>query len=308
MKFKLILNRNANFYYFLHNLAKIKEPLHYRKWNIMPWKKELNFSFSSPEATALRKFKKIYYANFPQVYLGRFFFLEKNPWKIFKNEIGQEEINILNDVFQIWKNKFFLIYRKDLPNLKKIEKRLEIEIQKLNKSSLIRFIDEKLNKFFNTPAPFKKVLKVYLMLCGTLNTASGERGRGLDEESILIETSRCPVHQINYVISIIWHEYIHCRLTSYYLRPLLLNFLKNDAKVLFVEEIIVRSLFPTGIFGIKFFKISPPSTLTSSRWETLPKINKKQTEMAINLTDQYLQEGKRIDTPYIKEIGRILKI
>ncbi|MDP3052585.1 MAG: hypothetical protein Q8N22_01355 [bacterium] len=308
MKFKLILNKNANFYYFLHNLAEIKEPLHYRKWNIMPWKKELNFPFSSSEATALKKFKKKYYANFPKIYLGRFFFLEKNSWETLKNEVGQEEINILNDVFRIWKNKFFLIYRRDLPNLKKWRKKLEIEIQKLSKSSLINFINTKLIKFFNAPVPFKKKLKIYLMLCGTSNTASGERGRGLDGKSILIEISRCPTHQINYVIGVIWHEYVHCCLASYHLRPLLLNFFKNDSKVLFAEEIIVRSLFPTGIFGIKFFKICPPSTLTSSKWETLPKINKKQTKMVIDLTDQYLQKEKKIDTFYVKKIGRILKI
>ena len=147
------------------------------------------------------------------------------------------------------------------------------------------------------------------MLCGASNTASGERGRSLDGKSILLELSRCPISQINYIIGIIWHETIHCCFTSYYLQPLLLNIFKKDVKkLLFLEEIITRSLFPIGIFGIKFLKMSPSLTLTSSRWETLPKINKNQTEKIIDLTTQYIQQNKKIDILYIRGIDSILKI
>lgn len=305
IKFTPILNKNANFYYFLHNFSKIEEPFHYRKWNILIWKKEL--SLTKSDQIVLSIFKKIYYKYFPKVYLGKYFFLKRQPWKFLKKKVFQKDINILRKIFDIWKEKFELIYNKDLPNLKKWKVKIEQESKKMNELSLNASINTKLSKFYNV-APYKGEINVYLMLCGLKNNASGERGRGLNKKSILVELSRCSIDKINYILGIIWHEIIHSYFEVPYLHPLLLNFFKNHLKILFIEEMIARSLFPAGIFGAKFFKTPIPSTLTSSKWETFPRINAWQTIKIINLCNQYFEKDRKIDPLFIRKIKQILKI
>ena len=80
MKFLFIVNKWANFYYFLHNLAECEWPWPYRRCNNLAWKKELGV-FTKKEKLALKQFKGIYSSHFLKMYIGKSFFLEKNPWK-----------------------------------------------------------------------------------------------------------------------------------------------------------------------------------------------------------------------------------
>lgn len=305
MKFVPIVSKNANFYYFLHNFAKIKEPFHYRKWNISLWRKEI--SFTKKENLSFKRFNKIHFKYFPKVYIGKYFFLSQSPWVDLKKEISSKDLNVLREIFEILKKKFEVIYSKDLSNLKKWEIKLKKENRKLEENFLTKSITNKLRKFYNA-VPQTKEVRAYLLLNSLKNNTSGERGRGLDGKSIMIELSRCSLNKINYILGIIWHEIIHCQFESYHLKKLLFSILKNEIKVLFASEIIARSFFPMGILGIKFFNLPTPFTLTSSKWETFPRIDSQQTKEILALSNYYLEKNKKIDLCYIKKLKRILKI
>ena len=129
MKFRFIISRWANFYYFLHNLAKCEWPWPYRKWHNLVWKKEIG-SLTKEEKEALKMFKKIYAKYFLKKYLGNPFFLRKDPWRFLKKEIAKEDVLTLKQIFSIWSDKFEKIYQQDLPNLRRWERKLELEMER----------------------------------------------------------------------------------------------------------------------------------------------------------------------------------
>lgn len=309
MKFLFIINKWANFYYFLHNIAECEWPWPYREKSNLFWKKKLG-SFSKKEKEALKNFRKIYLKYFLKIYLGKSFFIDNNPWISLRKKISEKEIIILKEVFSVWQNKFNKIYKENLSNLKKWQKKIDSEIKKQNKSYLTKSIIKTLSIFYNVLILGKKI-KVYLMIFRDsvskdyASGAGGERGRGLEKEkSILIEFSRRPIPKTNYVIGILWHEIIHSFFSPHYLNPLLIKTLRNNRLAILMEEIINRSLFPIGILSIKFLKAPFPLTLSRG---SISDINYKQTKEILNLTNQYIQKKKKIDIFYIKEIKRILK-
>lgn len=308
MKQRFIVSKQANFYYFLHNLAECEWPWPARLENSKAWNKELG-SFTKEEQDALKKFKKIYKNYFLKIYLGKPFFLKKNPWKALGRKITRKEIDELQKVFFIWQKKFEKIYKKDLPKLQNWQKKLKLQLKKSDKKSKTKTINRILTNLYKCPAP-KNQIKVYLMLSKKPSSrkyasgASGERGRGLDGKSILVELSRCPTQKINYIMGILWHEIIHCHFSPCHVMPLLSKEVKNKKIANRLEEIINRSLFPTGILSMKFFNAPSPSTLSRG---FISNINRKQTKKIINFTNQYIQRNKSFDKYYIKELLRILK-
>jgi len=308
MEFIIITNKWANFYFFFHNLAECKWPWPYRPEINKAWKKELG-SFTEKEEQAIKKFRKIYQNHFLKLYLGRPFFLEKNPWKALEKKLSQKETSDLKEIFSIWQEKFEIIYKKDLPNLQAWKRKLNLRLKRLNKSSQIKSVSKTLSVLYNCPPP-KSNIRVYLMLSkepaseNYASGAGGERGRGLDGKSVLIELSRCPTQKMNYVIGILWHEVIHSCFAPHYLIPLLSKILKKKKLISFIEEIINRSLFPIGILSIKLLKAPFPSTLARG---FISNIDSEQTIKIINFTNQYVQRNKSFDKYYIKELLRILK-
>jgi len=304
MRFQFIVNKNANFYFFLHNLAECEWPWPYRPWNNKTWKKELG-EFSREEKKALKRFKKIYRNHFLKIYLGKPFFLRKNPWQALRKKIPSKELEDLKSVFSIWQEKFEKIYEKDLPNLKKWEKMLTKEMKKNERISVMRLFQEIVEKLYKSSFPRGKI-KIYLMLCGRPGACGGERGRGLDSNRILLELSRRLFNEsMDYVIGVLCHEITH-NCSHCYLQPLLLKVLKSQKKARHIEELINRTLTPIGIFSIRFLNGRLPLSLTGKN-DPIGKINPTQTVRIINLTDRYIKEKKAIDARYIKELLQILK-
>ena len=305
MRFKFIVNKWANFYFFLHNLAECEWPWPYRPWDNKIWKKELS-DFTEEEKKALKQLKKIYKKHFLKTYLGEPFFLEKNPWKALKKEIPEKEAELLKDVFSIWEEKFEKIYKKDVPNLKKWQEKLETELKKSSRISLMDLFSEIISTLYKTSAP-KGLIKVYLMISGLPKSCGGERGRGIEgKKSILLELSRRPINEpIEYVIGVICHEIAHNCFPDY-LQSLLLKTLKKQQLARHVEELINRSLFPIGIFSIRFLNRALPLTL-SRQGDSMGEISPGQTIQIINLSDSYIQQKRAIDIKYVKELLRILK-
>ncbi len=302
MKFKFVISKNVNFYFFLHNLAKCEWPWPYRSWNNEVWKKELG-NFTQTEKKALQQFKKIYKNYFLKVYLGKSF-LAKNPWKMLEKEISQKEVKELKNIFFVWKKKFEEIYKKDLLNLRRWKEELTKEMKKPNRVVLIDLFKKTVENLYRVSFS-KDITSIYLILCGRNNACGGERGRGLENSrSIFLELSRRPLDMsINYVIGVIFHEITH-NYSRYYVQPLLFKVLKNKKKARRLEELINRSLTPIGIFSIKFLDKELPSSLAVKN--DIGEINSYQTIQIINLTAEYIRLNKSIDVKYIKKLIEIL--
>ncbi len=309
MKFNFIVNKSANFYYFLHNLCECEWPWPYRSQINKAWKKELG-KLTEQEKKALKEFKAIYQKYFLKKYIGKSFFLSKNPWKALSGEISKQDLNKLKEVFSVWQKKFENIYKKDLPNLRQWQKELRSQFKKSNRKLQAEKINQILSVFYNRPK-LKSEIRVYLMLAKKPSSekyasgAAGEHGRGLDGKSVLLELSRCPTEKVDYVMGILWHEMVHCFFSPHYVVPLLLKMVKSKKKMYYLEEVINRSLLPIGILSMKFFKAPTPLTLTRG---SLSDINSKQTQKILKLSDQYIQQEKKIDKNYIKKLVEILNL
>lgn len=311
MKFEFKVSKQANFYFLLHNLAECEWPWPYRAPYNAFWKKKIG-RFSKEESKALEEFHNIYKKYFLKKYIGKPFFLERDPWKKMKTYLSSKDANSLKKIFGIWSKKFETIWKEDSINLRNWKKRLEKESRLSNREIAFKKIEKILSCLYNTSPP--KLVKVFLMMNKKPQSKridsgiGGERGRGLEADNIiLIEISHCPLvpSKINYAFGVIFHETIHCCFSQGYLFSLLRREVKNENKIWKIEEIINRSLFPLGILGRQFFNMRIPKTLSRGSIKDITPI---QTRKIINLSERYIQRKNKIDKEYIDTIKEILKL
>ncbi|MEK7696606.1 MAG: hypothetical protein AAB346_00515, partial [Pseudomonadota bacterium] len=157
MKFSVIINKWANFYFFVQNLSE----WHFsnrKDYNIL-WRGELG-QFLLEEENALSKFKKIQLRYpFGKTYFGRQFFLEENPWTVLEQKLLPEDFTNLKDIFSLLEKKFDAFYNKELILLKKWQITLQKE---LNNKNLITAINMILGKLYDT-FPLSKDITIYLL-------------------------------------------------------------------------------------------------------------------------------------------------
>jgi len=292
MKFSININKSANFYFFIQNLSE----WHFsnrKDYNDL-WRKELG-KFSEEEATALKKFKEIRLQHkSAKTIFEQAFFVSQNPWEKLKIDLPPEDYAITQKVFNNLEEKFNLLWEHDLPLLVKWQKELD---DKINEESLLKSILDALIALFNSPSSEQEV-KTYLLFSSPIHTGGGAN---IDKQSISLEISRYPTQDVNHAIGIIWHETIHLCFQNQYFFPLLLKQFPNDPqKVNFINEIIIGSLFPKGILGIRLLKNKPANKLMAN-------ISPEQTVEIINLTKKYVNDKKPLDDKYINTIAEILK-
>jgi hypothetical protein len=181
MKFNFIINKQANFYFFVQNLAE----WHFsnrKDYNDL-WRKELG-EFSLKEEKALEKFREIRKNYQPgRTYFELAFFTTKNHWKFLERNLPTKEYKIVKEVFELFKDKFEIIYKKDLPLLKKWKKVLN---EKLNNQDFIKSTIKILSRLFNTE-PLETDVNVYLLLSSTSYYPGG--GANINDKSITVEIS-----------------------------------------------------------------------------------------------------------------------
>ena len=287
MEFNFIISRWANFYFFVQNLAKwhfsCREP-----YNVL-WQEKLKIK-SKKEKEALITFKKIRCRHKEsRSILEIAFFTKKDPWKYLKKYISSKEYNQIRDCFSVFIKKFDLLYKEELPKLKKWQKTLQKEsnIQKRNNE-----IDKILSNFLKTPSFRNKAVNVYLLL-STKNLVGG--GANINNKSISLEISSYPIEKsnINYVQRVIWHEIVHLLYQKHYLMPSLQKICKNNTEFISTcKEYIVTSLFPNGVIGSKLLGL---------------KIRKQQSLIITKMIQEYIQKNKPIDEKIIQTIVKQVK-
>lgn len=290
MKFRFIISKQANFYFFVSNLSEWHFSCE-KDYNIL-WQKELG-KFSSEEIEALKKFKVIrakYHSG--KSLFERAFFTNKTPFLKLKKSLPANEYKVIEEVFKTMEKKFDSLYKKEFSLLKMWGKELDI---KANNKILSNSIVKTLQNLFKTAPKINKI-NVYLLLSSNDQTGGGAN---IDNKSLSLEISRYPIEYINHAQSIIWHEVIHLLFQNEYFNPKLMEILKDRQKAKTVNEVVIASLFPRGILGEKFFKNSLADKLHS-------KVNPKQTEKILNLTEQLIASNKSFDDVYIKKLSIIL--
>jgi len=292
MKFRVLTNRWANFYFFLQNLSE----WHYRvrtSYNIL-WRKELG-QFSDKEEESLKMFKEIHSRySFGENYLANYFLVESgNPWIHMKNYVSSVDLNSLQDIFKCFEEKFERLYQIDLPLFKKwgAELTKHLKDTKLNKK-----IVKALSILYKV-SPQKKEVLIYLLFSS--ENESGGRFHP-ERDCITVELSRIPISRINHIVGIIWHELIHLYFDRVNFIPLLSEKIKDEKTIHLLKEVAAGSLFPDGILGMKFLSTSPPHQLSS-------EIKPELTSDILKITAQYLDRNCSFDENYIDQILNILK-
>jgi hypothetical protein len=310
MKVNFQISKWANFYYFLHNFAKCEWPWPYRPTGpISIWQKKFG-EFNQEERKALRDFKRIYRRYFLKYYLGKLFFEEKNPWLKLPKKISKMDTQTLKEIYSIFEKKFDIIYQENIKFLKQWRKQLRRALKQPRHKNLERL----LSLLFGLDLSHCS-FNIYLLLGRDLPAnfrkyaggAGGERGRGLARQNILLEFDiKCPQRKINYITGVLWHEITHYCVETSKIYNLLKGGIKNQRGVNYIEEIIIRSLFPIGILSVKFLGAPPPSTLTPFIKSPIPEVNAISTKEIMDLIYRYIRQRKKLDNNYLQELIKIL--
>lgn len=291
MKFKFVISKWANFYFFITIISGLKE----RKDYIALWKKEIS-QFSGKERKLLNEFKKLHLKYFQkEIYLWNYFFTNSiSPWKEIKKITTSSDYEIIKKTFEIFRKKFEKLYKKDYPLLKQWGKILNHSFSKNIKIN---------NKIINILSilykvyPLKKEVIIYLLFS---SPQSGGGGFHRGYNRIALETSRRSLSNINKVIGIIWHELIHLYFDHIYFIPMIYKIIKNDQAVFLIKEIATSSLFPNGILGMNLLSTPQPRQLHSI-------IKPDLTSKVLKLTGYYIKNHKSFDKIYINQILKIMK-
>jgi hypothetical protein len=294
MKFYISVDKLSVFYFFIQNLAE----WHFsnqRDYNTL-WRKELG-QFSPDEESAIKRFKEIHLRySFGKLYLGKYFFLETDPWTILRQNLPKEDFAKLENIFSLLAGKFDLFWSKEIVYLNRWQKELD---RNLNGFQLTKSIIDILKIIFNTSVENDAEVKIHLLSSSTNHTGGGA---SIGSHNITVEASRYSLKNVNHVIGIIWHETIHACFQNQYFFPLILErFSRDQKKIDLINEITIGSLFPRGILGMRLLKNRPVQTL-------LDGVTAEQTIKLLNLTKEYVNNPKPFDETYIQSVAEILKI
>lgn len=293
MKFSIVINKWAIFYFFIQNLSE----WHFsdrKDYNVL-WRKELG-PFSTEEENALRQFKEIRLRyKSARTTFEEAFFIARDPWQELKKNLLIEEYESARRIFILLESKFNLLWDKEASFLLQWQKELN---DKINEPPLVKSIVDILNVIFNTSASEHEI-KVNLLFSSPNHTGGGAN---IDNKSISLEISRYPIQDLSHAIGIIWHETIHLCFQNQYFFPLVLKqFTADRQKVDLINEVVIGSLFPKGILGIRLLRNKSVNKLMMG-------VDSEQTIKILNLTKEYIDNQKFLDEKYIRTVAEILKM
>lgn len=296
VKFNFVINKQANHYFFVQNLAE----WHFSnrpKYNEI-WIQKIG-SLSKKEKASLNELEKIRkrYPESKSIFEKSFFLTEK-PYENLEKELTKKEIQGVKKTMTLFENKFEVIFNEDL---KLLEKWAEILRKGANNSARNQKVVEKLEIFYKSPLKTDKTVTCYLLLNPEKISLGG--GANIDKESITTELSHFSFQHADYVSSHKWHETVHLVFEGDYFIPFLKKYLKNDSeRVSMLKELINSSFFPRGILGNEIFK----QKLAGSLYYRFPT-SKNQTEQILSLSKDYLDNKKNIDIEYLDKLSLYLK-
>lgn len=294
MKFKFIISKWGNFYFFVQNLSEWHFSCR-KNYNLL-WQKELGI-LSQEEKRALKVFKKIR-SHFPsgKTFFEEAFFTKKTPWNNIKKHLPTKDYKAIKNTFLVLNDKFQKLYKQDHPSLKSWQKDLK---KTNNNKPSFKDTTEILRLLYKNHRVTKETINVYLLF-----SSADQRGGGanIDEKSISIEVSRQSLTTINYIIGIIWHEAIHLCFEKEYFLPLVQKKFPGDwGTISLIKEMAVISLFPKGVLANKFLKIN------KNKKESLhAKLPIKYNKELLSIANSFIKKRKYFDENYIEKLYTII--
>ena len=153
MKFRFIISKWGNFYFFIQNLSEWHFSCR-KKYNAL-WQKELG-SLSLEEKQTLKVFKKIRSKYKPaKTCFEQAFFSVKNPWQLLTTTLNPTEYQNIRKIFITFQNKFEKFYHKEYPLLEQWQKLLE---KTANKKILNQKITKILDNLYKTKFTNKNII------------------------------------------------------------------------------------------------------------------------------------------------------
>lgn len=292
MKLKFVINRWANFYFFVQNLSEWHFSCR-KNYNTL-WQKQFG-ELTNKEKRPLETFKKIRlnYKKSKSCFEIAFF-TKQNPWIFLKSNLPPREYKTIKKVFENLEIKFTKLYCSDLPTLKKWQILLN---KKGNDQKINQKIIQVLDGLYGTNIRNKNItIKIYLLFSSPNNSGGGAN---INQKSISLEISRLPLDMIYHVFGIIWHEIIHLSFQNQVFFPLLLNNISEQNNANLINEITTAALFPKGLLSKKFFNNQLINNLH-------PFLTPEKTCIIFRLLKNYLHNLKPLDICYINRIKNIL--
>lgn len=248
---------------------------------------------------------------------------DEKTWQAVSEYLETNEIKQLKEIFTVFQNRFNKLW----PETKKSLEVWKSELSYEAKSKTFKAIEKDLVTFLATRSQENCLIKVYLLASAT-NSCSGQRNIG--ENALTLECSGVSQEKHkNIVCSCLWHESIHAALEKYYLNPLIWSFLKEkDQSILkshpvvktvqepsiIFREGVISTLFSQGILAKKYFDIRVKipekeklKNLSSEKAQSLAFWCVYCAENLKDLTENYLEQKKKIDKEYLESVFELYK-
>ena len=288
IKFKFVISRWANFYYFIQNLSC----WHFSNMDIYntEWRKQLP-RFSNEHEHLLNQFAEVRKKHPPaDSIFEEAFYSSEEPFIALQKELSSQDLIIIEEIFQSFESFFNIIYKAEKVKLN--EWRTDLEKYNYKNNDLQKSIEI----FYN-----KKITKDEVLNCYLLISPLGFSGASIRKNTITLEISNLPLSNIDKVFSVLWHETIHACFDKHYFRELTNSLIITDGQKRALKEIIASSLLPYGFLGEKYFNLKKTNNIYMRY-----KIDAEKTETIINMSELYIINKKSIDKALLDKILRLI--
>ncbi|PIP55574.1 MAG: hypothetical protein CO183_02070 [Candidatus Zambryskibacteria bacterium CG_4_9_14_3_um_filter_42_9] len=286
--------RYANLYFFIQNLSE----WHFsnRKDHNEAWRNEL--LFSTEAESCIQEFKKIHQQySFGDKYLGRPFFLYKDPWPTVELLVGKDDGAKIKNIFATLEPYFDTIYIKDEVMLKT----WRAIIAKPEFVTNASYINNTLANFYGC-APYNENCTIYLLL--STEKKNGGTAGTISNNAITLELSRTSIKLEKHMFNVLWHELIHLYFKNCLFFPLLEKCTDSDWEIMGkIDELVASSLLPNGLLK--------HNTLSSVEESGTPgyfnaRINSENKIINIKkLIYPYLRREKMVDINLVQELYKM---
>ena len=286
--------RYANLYFFIQNLSE----WHFsnRKDHNEVWRNKL--LFSTEAESCIHEFEKIHQQySFGDKYLGRPFFLHKDPWPAVELLVGKDDSAKIKNIFATLKSYFNTVYVKDGVTLKK----WGTIIAKPEFVTSACYINNMLANFYGC-APYNENCIIYLLL--STEKKNGGTAGTISNNAITLELSRTSIGLEKHMSNVLWHELVHLYFRNYVFYPLLEKCTDSNRDIMGkIDELVASSLLPNGLL-----KHNILSSVEESRTPGYfnARINSEKKIINIQkLIYPYLRREKMVDINLVQELYKM---
>jgi hypothetical protein len=318
MKFNFYCHKTANLFHFIANLSNW-EPHCTQRFNDM-WLQETG-KLSGEEVSILEKAADLLpsYGRTPQAktYLPRYFFsrAEADIWRKVKDITSANDFRIMRRAFRVFEPRFDVIWEEEKENLA----RWSVLLKKYIRDPKLRHLEGDLRTFFDysKPEPDSGVC----LLLSSRNTWGGENLTLGKVPLVVLKCSSVPLDQCAHLIAVLYHEACHSfyeRVRKYELLSGIVSGLKGSLpNVPFVTskqdlsgaigEAITSNLLPEGYLAHKYLNNPVPSGPREGAKASFASWRLYCAAKMFDLTKDYIEKRKPLDTDYIKRVWETLK-